>query len=525
MMTFSASTFSYTVAAALLLLLPGIAADDTAIITTSDAPTAGPITPSYQYDMYRNSLPTCFDYRKAFAVEKGHCNWHVLFNGIREEFERQSREDWALKWHCAGGLTRELMTLMGVDHHDKWIPALEALCTGALETVTSDEIETDASWTLIEDTSIDLTQYFNGKTHLNDEYGNLQQKTSEFERRGGSDRYFYIGEDPRLNDYFPTTEESYQSGVAIREMNYEAEKKFLSPPGDFNAGSCDKTSAAMCCWSKDRQYADNNGGCSLGNCINQSPGDNTDLCWVEDDFSGDVFPFPNADNPNNRERDLHCHGLSWSALESDFSDTLDGNSVVNDAGKWNNLYFVSLYDHLYKRGYVDSITDAKDFIIGDEGEGEEPMCGCVEDMPAVARADCTEAIGLANYTMSQDSTTGLLKLEYVDESFEIEFRACQGWQYKEDVTPEKYQSASNIHQLGLRHQTNDLSAHVFRQYLEGRTDATFTDEYEKVVVGYKHPEVNQNDDEREKICKSKFEAKFPGKAWKKVVPETTEVEV
>jgi len=374
----------------------------------------------------------------------------------------------------------------------------------------------DASWSLIEDAGVDMSEYFAGGTFLNDEYGNFQQKESEFERRGGKDRYFYTGEDPRQNDYFPTSETSFQGGVAIKQFYTEAESKLLSPPGDFNAGSCDKTSAAMCCWSKDRQYNDNNGDCSLGHCINRDPGDNTDLCWIED--GNEVFPYPNKDNENGRERDLHCHGLSWSNLQSDFPDTLDANSVVNDAAKWNNLYFVSFYDHLYQRGYVDSVTEAADFM------GEQAMCGCVEDMNPVARSDCTEARGLANYTMSQDQTTGQLKVEYVEDSFEIEFRACQGWEYKADVTPEIYQNAGNIHHLGLRHRSNDLSAHIYRQYLEGRTDTAHTDEYEKVVVGYKHPEVNQNDDEREKVCKAKFDAKFPNKQWKKVVPPEDEDE-
>ena len=183
------------------------------------------------------------------------------------------------------------------------------------------------------------------------------------------------------------------------------------------------------------------------------------------------------------------------------------------------MYFVSLYDHLYQRGYVNSITDAADFM------GTNSMCGCVEDMNAkVARADCTEAIAVANYTMTQNQETGLLQLDYNEDTFEIEFRACQGWEYNTDVTPEVYQTAENIHRLGLRHRTNDLSAHVYRQYLEGRTDTSFTDEYEKVVVGYKHPEVNTNDEEREKVCKAKFEAEVPGQAWEIYVPEGSDEE-
>jgi len=143
-------------------------------------------------------------------------------------------------------------------------------------------------------------------------------------------------------------------------------------------------------------------------------------------------------------------------------------------------------------------------------------------MPVVARADCTEAIGHANYTLYQDQETGLLQIEYKEDSFEIQFRACEGWQYKDDITPQQYQEAKDIHRLGLRRQTNDLSALVFRQYLEGKTNTEFTDEYEKTVVGYKYPEVNSNDNEREKVCKAAFEEKFPGKPWEKYVEYTTQ---
>jgi len=198
--------------------------------------------------------------------------------------------------------------------------------------------------------------------------------------------------------------------------------------------------------------------------------------------------------PTRNQNGLCIVRLSLSALE-----TNDNDDIINDSAKWNNLYFVSLYDHLYQRGYVDSITDSYEFL------GETAMCGCVEDMPAVARADCTEAIGHANYTVYQDQETGMLQINYKEDTFEIEFRACEGWQYKDDITPEQYQEAADIHRLGLRRQNNDLSALVFKQYLEGKTSTKFTDEYEKTVVGYKYPEVNQNDAQREKVCRAAFE--------------------
>jgi hypothetical protein len=90
-----------------------------------------PVTPSYHYDLYRSELPTCFDYREAFNIGNDQLQWHVLFHRIREAYEIQSKEDWSLKWDCSGGLTKELMTLTGVESSDQWRPALEELLKGA----------------------------------------------------------------------------------------------------------------------------------------------------------------------------------------------------------------------------------------------------------------------------------------------------------------------------------------------------------------------------------------------------------
>jgi hypothetical protein len=54
------------------------------------------------------------------------------------------------------------------------------------------------------------------------------------------------------------------------------------------------------------------------------------------------------------------------------------NKGSNFDYKGNNLFYISMYDdHMYQRGYVRSVPGA-------------PMCGCVEKMPIVTRADCTE---------------------------------------------------------------------------------------------------------------------------------------
>ena len=139
---------------------------------------------------------------------------------------------------------------------------------------------------------------------------------------------------------------------------------FQTPDDTTNIGdlaTCE-TNAAMCCWPKDRQANDGNGNCATPydeNCVDKNVADNTNLCYVDvdrgsvstgfDSESGYIgFPEDN----NNGEGAIHCHGLAWS-------------NDVNDATaryKANYLFFVSMYDHMYQRGYVKNIPGA-------------PMCG------------------------------------------------------------------------------------------------------------------------------------------------------
>ena len=131
----------------------------------------------------------------------------------------------------------------------------------------------------------------------------------------------------------------------------------------FNLDECD-LKAAQCCWPQDRQANDNNGNCAKAyddNCVDKDPGDNTDLCMVDlsyapennfVDASGYTF-FP-GDN-NNGEGPIHCHGFAWANDDADYYTRY----------KANNLFYVSMYDHMYQRGYVRNIAGA-------------PMCGCVE---------------------------------------------------------------------------------------------------------------------------------------------------
>jgi hypothetical protein len=157
-------------------------------------------------------------------------------------------------------------------------------------------------------------------------------------------RVFYEGTAQGRRVEWPGTLKNFQSSVKDKD--------------DF--ATC-TTNAAMCCWPKDRQANDNNGNCATPydeNCVNKDPADNTDLCFVDlnrastDGYESDkgFLGFP-QDN-NDGEGAIHCHGLAWS------NDVNDRTARY----KANNLFFVSMYDHMYQRGYVKNIPGA-------------PMCG------------------------------------------------------------------------------------------------------------------------------------------------------
>ncbi|KAL7491693.1 hypothetical protein ACHAWT_001243 [Skeletonema menzelii] len=156
----------------------------------------------------------------------------------------------------------------------------------------------------------------------------------------------------------------YQGSAQTKKTEWPKLPNFASSGTDSNGEPTCTTNAAMCCWTKDRQANDNNGNCNSNtysrNCVDANPGDNTDLCFVDlergaaatgNQQSG-IVSFPGDQNQDGGEGAIHCHGLAWA-------------NDVNDASaryKGNNLFFVSMYDHMYKRGYVENVPGA-------------PMCG------------------------------------------------------------------------------------------------------------------------------------------------------
>jgi len=164
--------------------------------------------------------------------------------------------------------------------------------------------------------------------------------------------------------------------------------------------------AAMCCWVSDRQADDGNGNCRTPydeKCTNADPSANTELCAV-DHSKADATSSSHGDDgislfPIKNEGPIHCHGMAWG------NDDMEADARY----RGNNLFYISMYDHMYKRGYVRNIPGA-------------PMCGCVEKMPMVERADCTEIKALEFWKFSWNVQNGFYAS--LDRA-EIEFNACR----------------------------------------------------------------------------------------------------
>lgn len=177
--------------------------------------------------------------------------------------------------------------------------------------------------------------------------------------------------------------------------------------------------------------------------------------------------YPGEDEGTGGEGAIHCHGLAWD------SDPNDPTARF----KQNNFFFVSLFDHMYSRGYVENMVD----------NDEVAMCGCIEDMPVtVARADCTQIDVDQTWLLNYDDN-GLLEASPKADSLTVNFNACKG----------KLPDGTNA--------GNDLGAHVNRLVIQGRMTTEVQDVINKVLVGYAE---DDNDDD-DVICQAAVAAYSP----------------
>ena len=148
--------------------------------------------------------------------------------------------------------------------------------------------------------------------------------------------------------------------------------------------------------------------------------------------------------------------------------------------KYNNLFYVSMYDHMYTRGYVEK-------MVPDE---YVPMCGCIEDMPPVSRADCTEVTVTQTFYLSLDAGN------YFDAEpgtdLNVSFSACKGIDFVNGA-------AAN----------NDLASYANVLVRDGKMKARVQKAIFDTLVGFKAPGDNANEDSCSRAYKQATGQKYP----------------
>ena len=254
------------------------------------------------------------------------------------------------------------------------------------------------------------------------------------------------GTDPRLNQRYPTSEASYEAGVSID--NFYSDGVTSSVLAEIPHLSSCQNQAMMCCFGRDRQYGDGNGDCRRRDCDNQPPGDNSNVCFSATDSPPTAYPGDEA---------IHCHGIAWAEDQSDPSNLL----------RFNNFFYVLMHDHMYSRGYVEPAVDGA------------LMCGCVEEMNPVTRADCSEVRMETDYSVS----FGVAGLEVVANELDFRFQACRGITWDDEMDD-------------WAQVNNDLASYVNRLTEEGQMRDGTRDVIFETLVGH----VNHNDNENEGAC-------------------------
>eukprot|EP00580_Thalassiosira_gravida_P018228 CAMPEP_0201660542 /NCGR_PEP_ID=MMETSP0494-20130426/3174_1 /ASSEMBLY_ACC=CAM_ASM_000839 /TAXON_ID=420259 /ORGANISM="Thalassiosira gravida, Strain GMp14c1" /LENGTH=1055 /DNA_ID=CAMNT_0048138461 /DNA_START=69 /DNA_END=3236 /DNA_ORIENTATION=+ len=147
-----------------------------------------------------------------------------------------------------------------------------------------------------------------------------------------------------------------KDGAGIGFSDEFASTHILTWPKHHALDQCD-IGAAMCCWVDSRSDTE--------------LVDNTDVCYVNMKSSRRSAHVADGYSiyGDSSEGAVNCHGFAWGTDNGSISSALKGNA----------LFKVGFMDNLFKglKGNVEQVPGA-------------PMCGCMDRMPVVTKAGCTE---------------------------------------------------------------------------------------------------------------------------------------
>lgn len=323
-----------------------------------------------------NAEYSCFGQNDFNIYFTGECDYDHLV----EEMELKVEED----ERCINSGAEEVQLLVGVVNQDESVARerVRQLCIDSTRDMLADPNKS-LPWSQVTGLGDNFdSEFYDGHSFWNEE------RQTDYDS-------IYRGE--------PSNKLKYDAERARHLYETAAERvPFQWPNHIDNFENCE-VNAVMCCWVQDRQD-DDDGNCDSpydDRCIDKDPADNTEICAVDMSRSPKNVEDGSIIFRGNVEGSTHCHGTAWS------TDELHPSNKY----KANNLFYISQYDHLYKRGYVTNVPGA-------------PMCGCVEKMPIVTRADCTE-IDVKEYWKFQ-WIASLESFTIILDRAEIDFETCDG---------------------------------------------------------------------------------------------------
>eukprot|EP00545_Synedropsis_sp_CCMP1620_P000179 CAMPEP_0119010630 /NCGR_PEP_ID=MMETSP1176-20130426/5139_1 /TAXON_ID=265551 /ORGANISM="Synedropsis recta cf, Strain CCMP1620" /LENGTH=1000 /DNA_ID=CAMNT_0006963329 /DNA_START=157 /DNA_END=3159 /DNA_ORIENTATION=+ len=372
---------------------------------------------------------------------RGYCNYTALLLSFETWFADEAN----VASDCDSTAEDELLRLLNVTG-DTAGSEVHSLCGAAFDNYDKVPFEDSTG----KDKRF-IEEYYKGNTDWNEQVATL------FPENEGNDEFTRKGKESMLLK---------RDAHAVDEFHDAGGRhSLLGLPDLPNFENCEMN-AAYCCWPKDRQD-DNDGSCDKPydyDCVDSNPGDNTDLCFVEHAAGANAtgynttegwfsFPFDDGNKNFQSEGPIHCHGFAWAEDENDPSFVYRGN----------NLFFVSLYDHMYVRGYVENIPSA-------------PMCACAEQMPTVTRSDCTQI----EFEGDGDDQEHKFLFTFRDNTFTaelvelfIDFNACEGIDEDGDT------------------ENNDLWSYMNRLFIEDKVGADKLQALTQKLVGDKNCDIAQ----------------------------------
>ncbi|KAL7482182.1 hypothetical protein ACHAW6_007872 [Cyclotella cf. meneghiniana] len=263
---------------------------------------------------------------------EGRCTYDELRHAVANKLAE-------LATPCAhGDPDFELVSLFHPDQNEteaRW--TVEELCANAV----MEKLGTRESFDFDRFSGMDHEfnkAFFDGQSSWNDGGAKLRGRTKEEADDGGASPEFHG---------------SSKTVVSVKEKH--AASRRMTWPDDYENFEQCHLNAAMCCWvdhdpNQDARFHKNTEVCYVDNT--RAPSSNHVNAGVS--LYGGINGYEAA----------FCHGFAWE----------DGS--LDDAFKGNLLFLSEIYENMHNRGLSNNVPGA-------------PMCGCIEKMPVVTRADCS----------------------------------------------------------------------------------------------------------------------------------------